>query len=273
MATTHRRPTVGCRPWALALSGPALAAVLHGCMAAPLEEDPAYQRLDGRLVRVERMVDNQGLLNLQNQLDQLMKENRALRDEVEKLRHDVDAASERQRQQYLDLDQRFQGRAAPVAAAGAAAGAAPGFAAGAAVGAEAAAESAAAAGADRTAYQAAFDLLKQGKYDESAAAFRDFLKKYPGSGLADNAQYWLGESYYVSQKYKEALAEFDTVLSRYPDSRKTPDALLKAGFCHYELKQWPDARRDLSGVVQKFPGTAAAKLASQRLEQMAREGH
>jgi tol-pal system protein YbgF len=127
-------------------------------------------------------------------------------------------------------------------------------------------------GDDRANYQAAFDLLKDGKYNEAISGFRQFLTTFPTSALADNAQYWLGEAHYVNKQYTDALRDFRTVLEKYPDSRKTPDALLKIGFCNYELKNWAEARSSLQQVVQRFGDTTAARLASQRLAKMDGEG-
>ena len=91
---------------------------------------------------------------------------------------------------------------------------------------------------DKTSYQAAFTLLKDGQYDRAIVAFQKFLVTYSDSSLADNAQYWLGEAYYVNKAYPEAEAAFQRVVDKYPQSRKLADALLKIGFCRYELKQW-----------------------------------
>ncbi len=96
---------------------------------------------------------------------------------------------------------------------------------------------------------------------------------FPDSGLADNAQYWLAETHYVSQKYPQALPEFQALLKRYPDSRKIPDTLLKVGYCHYELEDWGAARAALSTVAADYPETTAARLANQRLDRMKGEGH
>ncbi len=122
-------------------------------------------------------------------------------------------------------------------------------------------------------YQAAFDLLKSGRYDESAKAFRAFLAEYPRGRWADNAQYWLGETAYVQRDFKTALAEFRKVTEGYPSSPKVPDALLKQGFIDYETQQWADARRVLNQVVQSYPTSTAARLARQRLQVMDQEHH
>jgi tol-pal system protein YbgF len=91
--------------------------------------------------------------------------------------------------------------------------------------------------------------------------------------MADNAQYWLAEAYYVTDRFDEALRQFTVVVNDYPRSRKVPDALLKMGFCSYELKRWNDARAALTRVQSEFADTTAARLAEQRLKRMSDEGH
>jgi tol-pal system protein YbgF len=250
----------------------AVALLLGGCLTVPPEEDPVYLKqvdIDNRLVRVEKIIDNQGMANLMSQLEQLQKDNQALRNEVETLRHDADQSAERQRQLYLDIDQRLQSieqRATAQARASADRPVLEG-------GSLSPGELPVPGGNERANYQAAFELLKQGRYDQASLAFRQFLSAFPGSTLSDNAQYWLAESFYVTQKYKQALPEFETVTEKYPQSRKIPDALLKIGYCNYELKQYEAARKALTSVVQNYAETTAARLASQRLEVMAGEGH
>ncbi len=118
---------------------------------------------------------------------------------------------------------------------------------------------------EQPAYDAAFAALKDGRYAESARRFQAFLEQYPNSGLAGNAYYWLGESYYVTQNYKIALKSFQTLLQRYPESQKAPDALLKVGYSQYELKEWDQAEATLNQVVQLYPDTPVAHLAQGRL--------
>lgn len=250
----------------------ALSAVLTGCLAVPPEEDPVYLKqveIDNRVARVEKVIDNQGLINLMSQLEQLQKDNQALRNEVETLRNSVDQAGERQRQLYLDIDQRLQAVEQQASAGVRANAGQPGPDGGS----PATGEMPVPGSADRASYQAAFELLKQGRYEQSTTAFRQFLVTFPTSALLDNGQYWLAESIYVTQKYKQALPEFEAVINKYPQSRKIPDALLKIGYCNDELKQYEAARKALSTVVKDYKETTAARLASQRLEAMAREKH
>ncbi|MBB5209482.1 tol-pal system protein YbgF [Chiayiivirga flava] len=119
--------------------------------------------------------------------------------------------------------------------------------------------------AERAAYESAFDSLKNGQYAEAARRFQGFLQQYPSGDYSPNAQYWLGESYYVTQNYQIALDAFQRLLSQFPSSNKAPDALLKVGYCHYELKQWTQAEATLNQVVQQYPDTTVARLAQGRL--------
>lgn len=129
------------------------------------------------------------------------------------------------------------------------------------------------AGDEQAAYQQAFGLLKQGRYDQAITALRDFITRYPDGANTPNAQYWLGEAYYVKRNFKDAQQSFQTLLERYPNTPKRPDAALKIGFIHYELQEWEPARKVLTDVKAGYPDSAAAKLAENRLQKMSKEGH
>ena len=99
--------------------------------------------------------------------------------------------------------------------------------------------------------------MKQQRYEPAALAFQQFLVSFPDSQLADNAQYWLAESFYVTDQFDDALTQFSVVINQYPDSRKVPDALLKTGYCNYELERWNDARSALTRVQGEYSDTTA----------------
>lgn len=233
--------------------------------------------LDTRLARIERVMANKSLLDVSNQLEALTSDVRSMHNDVDQLNNALESSRKQQRDMYADLDQRLkniESRAGAASAASAAAAAGAPTSASAAPGAGAGAgASAADSGEDKTAYQAAFNLLKDGQYDRAIGAFQKFLATYPDSSLADNAQYWLGEAFYVNKTYPEAEAAFQRVVDKYPQSRKLPDALLKIGFCRYETKQWQSAREVLGQVVARFTDTPAARLAQQRLDKMSAEKH
>lgn len=251
--------------WIPTLPAAALALLLGACATVAPEADPVYQKLselDGRLLRIERVLANQSLLQLAQQIELAQNEVRTLRGQLEQIEFNLQGTRDQQRELYSDVDRRLTQIEAGTARTTEARAAQP-SGAGLLV----------PDGDDRANYQAAFDLLKEGKYAEAANGFRQFLAAFPESSLADNAQYWLAETHYVTKVYEDALREFQTVLNRYPQSRKLPDALLKIGYCNYELKHWNEARVALSQVRQQFPDTTAARLAGQRLAQMDSEGH
>ncbi len=126
---------------------------------------------------------------------------------------------------------------------------------------------------DQAAYNAAFDKLKAGNYSEAILGFQAFMNHYPTSALLDNAQYWIGEAYYVTRDYEHAARAFRTVGERWPTSRKAPDALLKLGYTQIEQKHLTEARTTLAQVVERYPGTDAAHLAQDRLQKLPSEGH
>ncbi|MGH8243048.1 MAG: tol-pal system protein YbgF, partial [Steroidobacteraceae bacterium] len=168
-------------------------------------------------------------------------------------RHDIEQARAQQRDQYVDLDARL--KAAETALTAAQATVAP-----------------AGPGGPEAEYQAAFDLLKEGSYDEAAVALREFLARNSQHELAPNAMYWLGEAHYVRRDYPAALAAFEGLLQDYPGNRKTPDALLKVGYCQAELQRPGPARTALNRVVQEFPNSQAAAEAQARLARMGGAG-
>src|ERR1700722_5753240 len=228
---------------------PVVAAIgLAGCATTP-EEDPVLQSklgdLDSRTANIERVVQNQSLLTLAQRADQLQNEVSVVRGRIEVLENANETLRKQQRDMYADLDKRLSTAQVAGPAAGGPATGQPGA-------------------ADQAAYNQAFDILKAGKYDNAITAFQQFLSSWPQSSMADNAQYWLGESYYVTRDFQNAAAAFQTVLDRWPDSRKAPDALLKLGYTQAELQHTAQARATLAAVSTRYPGSDAANLAAGR---------
>ena len=242
-------------------------AGLSGCetLMPPEGEDPVLVKLaelERRLESIERVVRNQSLVDLTQQVVSLERGVAALQGDTETLIYNATTTAERQRDLYADLDERIQSLEARLEASVSVLDGgtlAPG-------------QLPVPGGSDRDNYQAAFELLKDQRYEPAAMAFQQFLVTYPDSELADNAQYWLAETYYVTRQFEEALAAFKVVIDDYPRSRKVPDALLKMGYCNYELKRWDAARGALNQVRTDYPETTAARLAGQRLERMEGEG-
>jgi len=241
---------------------------LGGCeLLQPPGEDPVLAKLtelERRMQAIERVVQNQSLVNMTQQVNSLERRNDEVQGRVEELEHYSETTADRQRQLYADLDARIQELEAAVQASNVR-GVMDG-------GTLSPGQLPVPGGSDRDNYQAAFELLKEQRYEPAAMAFQQFLVTYSESELADNAQYWLAESHYVTQMFSEALAEFEVVITKFPRSRKVPDALLKMGYCNYELKEWAAAREALARVQSDYSDTTAARLAGQRLTRMDDEG-
>lgn len=126
---------------------------------------------------------------------------------------------------------------------------------------------------EQAAYDRAFRALRETRYADAAELFANFLDQFPDSAYAPNAQYWLAETYYVTRDFNTALRLFNQLLDRYPGSNKEGDALLKIGFSHFELRQWSEARAALEQVRAQHPNTTLARLAEGRLRDMRLAGH
>ena len=255
IAKAHARPLAGV----IALTA---IAVMAGCASTPPEEDPVQiklKELDARVARIERVVSNQSLVELAQNLDAVQGDVRKLRGRVEELENGTETMRKQQHDLYADLDKRLATPNGPVAGAAGASGAAVGGAA---------AGPASGSSVEQSVYSQAFDALKAGSYSVAITGFKDFLSTYPSSPLAENAQYWLGEAYYVTRDYDNATTSFRIVLQKWPESRKAPDALLKLGFTQFELKRYADSRKTLTEVTQKYPDSDAARLAADRLKRI-----
>lgn len=246
----------------VALASPASAA-LFGDSELARQTQALRQRveaLDARLAKLETaMQQNSKLLDMLQEVERLKADVARLRGQTEVQMHQLDTLGKRQSDLYADLDQRIgdlaKTAATPAAAEPdtspvlpAAAGAAP---------VDAVSES--------RAYEAALRQFREGKYEDAIAGFKGFLKAYPGSTLAANAQYWVGYAYYAQKDYKAALAHQQKLVAAYPASPKVPDALLNIATSQIALDDLAGARKTLEEIVAKHAGTNAAALAERRL--------
>ena len=114
-------------------------------------------------------------------------------------------------------------------------------------------------------YQTAYSDYLRGNYDMAILGFRQYLETFPNTELADNATYWIGESYFSQGKHDQAIREFDHILTAYPRSDKTASAMLKKGYSFLESGQRDEGVRHLRIVIRDYNGTDEANLARQRL--------
>lgn len=107
-------------------------------------------------------------------------------------------------------------------------------------------------------YNLALATFRMGEHGQAVLDFLDFMTKYPKHPLVANAQYWIGEAYYVQHDYRQAQTEFQKVLDIAPGSAKAGDALLKIGYCQLNLRDALHARATWQRVVHEFPRSEAA---------------
>ena len=263
-----------------------------------------------RLQRLERVVQGRLFMDMTQQMDQMRREVTELREMLENQERQINQMQQRQRNLYLDMDRRLHNletggatttpgssmllpeqqtaepdAPSPMVAPPAQVEAPP---------VEAPLPEAAAPASDDTllsepepeplampqtgenqeeaAYSNAFNLLKEGRYEQAIGAFKAYLQRYPSGQYASNAQYWLGEANYVSRDYQTALQEFQRIINDFPASNKRQDAELKIAYTYYELRDWPAARKALENIIRTYPNSPVAKLAENRLHRMQREG-
>jgi tol-pal system protein YbgF len=200
------------------------------------------QELDTKLAD---KADKSAVLDLLNQNEQLRQEVARLRGQIEVLTNDLAETQKRQKDFYTDLDTRIRnlepktvtvdGQQTQVDAG------------------------------EQKAYDNAQGLYKGGDYKGAANALSDFLRRYPGSAFAAEAQYTLGNTLYLQNDYKGALAAQQVVIRTYPDSARAPEALLSIATCYVELKDKAGAKRALSMLTDKYGDSPQAATAKERL--------
>ena len=121
-------------------------------------------------------------------------------------------------------------------------------------------------GAPKQQYDFAFEFLKRQDYPKAESTLRDFLKRHPKDPLAGNAQYWLGETYFVRGDFQQAAVEFMAGYQNYPKTNKGPDNLLKLGMSMAKLNQAQGACTALGRLAKDYPDAAATLLTAAKTE-------
>lgn len=220
-----------------------------------LDLQAAVRAIEARLARLEAGTQqNTQMFSLVQEVEQLRAEIARLRGESEVHGNQIDQLGKRQTALYSDVDARLNDlKSAPspaptVAPIDEATPAAP----------ESADDEAAS-------YEAALALFRTANYPDAITRFREFVRQWPDSQLASNAQYWIGHAFYALKDYKTALAQHQKLLITYPLSAKVPDALLNMATNQLQLNDTAGAKRTLDKLVADYPGSNAAALAQKRL--------
>jgi tol-pal system protein YbgF len=117
-------------------------------------------------------------------------------------------------------------------------------------------------------YRDAYETLHRGDLEGSRGKFETFLKQYPNTELSDNAQFWIGETYYLKKDYEKAIIEYEKAIVKYPEGDKIPSAIFKQALSFLELNDKTNARSLFKRVIEKYPRSDQAEMARKRLETM-----
>lgn len=273
--TTVNRPLLAACALACAAILPAKAGLFDDDEARRrvelLRQELLQQGKDNeaRIAKLEEQIRNIGVVELLRQIDQLNAEIASLRGQIEVLTNDNQQLQKRQRDFYLDLDSRMKRLEGGGAAQGAPATS----------GEARPAETAPATprvssredqAREMKAYDAASNLFRRNDFTSAIDAFRAFLKDFPGSSLAANAEYWIGISYANLRDYRNAIATQEALLAKHPQSPKAPDALLAIAAIQAEQGDNGSARNTLEDIIARYPNSEAAGKARTRLASLRR---
>lgn len=226
--------------------------------AALFEDDEARQAILDLRQRVEKLridVDQtqnssrdelgRGLLELQRQLELMRSDMALMRGDNEKLMKDLADLQQRYRDDQQSLSERLVTlEPTKVTVDGVE------FAVGA---------------AEKRDYEAALAVFRKGDFQAAQTLFTGFLSRYPNTGYALTARFWLGNAQYATRAYKESMASFRTLIAKNPEHLRAPEAVLSVANCQLELKDTKGARITLTDLIKAYPQSEAAIAARERL--------
>lgn len=245
----------------------------------------AQQQLSAeeRITKLERILDNQGLVEMFVRLDSLQQELQALRGQIEVQNHIIQDLKQRQRDLYEDIDRRLvnmernggavASRPPPavnntVVDKPQTATTAPAVADKPVASTASKPATAQDIASEQKAYQQAFDLLRELRYEQAVTSFRQFIARFPNGRYAHIAQYWIGEANYAQRQFEEAIKDYTRLIEQYPNSPKLAEAMLKIGYSYYELKDMVQAQTQLEQLIKKYPGTTESGQAQNLLQKI-----
>jgi tol-pal system protein YbgF len=117
-----------------------------------------------------------------------------------------------------------------------------------------------------TLYKDAYETFQKGDLEGARKKFEAFLKQYPNTELSDNAQFWIGEIYYLKKDFERAILEYEKAIAKYPEGDKIPAALFKQALAFLELGDKTNARNLLRRLIERYPQSDQTEMAKKKLE-------
>ena len=112
----------------------------------------------------------------------------------------------------------------------------------------------------------AFSDYAAGQWPLAIQGFETYIRAFPKSEQADDAQFYIGEAYQLDGKMREALAAYERVASDYPQSNRAADSYYKRGVIYNTLNQPDKAREMFETTIKQFPTSESSRLAKQLLD-------
>ena len=216
--------------------------------AAFFEDKEARRSIIDLRARVNDKADASALLELSKQNEMLRHEVARLRGQVEVITNELRALQQRNRDLYMDLDNRlkhFEPRQLVVDG-----------------------KNVIVQPDEKQAFDVAEASFAAGNYREAITQYTAFLRRFPQSGLAASAQFGLGNAYFMQKDFKKSIETQAALIKKFPASEQVPEAMLNMASSQIILKELWSARRTLNAIIEKYPDTDTAKKAKQRLDQL-----
>lgn len=250
---TRARRTAFAALFAASLLAAVPAHALFGDDEARKAINDLTKRVDARLAKIEEdlsgKLDRRSMLDLNASFESIKADLAALRGQIEVLQNRVDQADRRQKDLYVDLDNRLR-KFEKVE--------------------EEKDKAAQAQALEQQAYEAGLAQMKANNYAGAIQSLQAFMQKYPQSTLVPSAQYWVGNAYYAQRDFRNAITAQERLLANWPDNSRAPDALLNIASSQAEMGDQAAATRTLKSLVSRYPASAAAEQAKQRLAKTAK---
>ena len=123
--------------------------------------------------------------------------------------------------------------------------------------------------AEEVIFNEGYTALSDGNYGESRSKFKEFLSRYPKSAKANDATFWIAESYYREGQFEESILEYQRFIDSYPKDQRVPLAYLKQGMSLVEIGKKEEAKLFFQTLIDKYPNSDEAKTAKEKISELA----
>jgi tol-pal system protein YbgF len=117
-------------------------------------------------------------------------------------------------------------------------------------------------------YRGALILFGKGRMADARTALQQVFDADPSGELADNALYWIGETYYAASDFTNAMRAYERVTKEYPEQNKAPDAMFKIGLTYEKTGDLGMARKTFDEVIRRYPYSTAASSSKLELKRV-----